>query len=274
MEKNCGDLAALVRGTRVFLLDMDGTVYVGDEPVGPMAKTLAAIRASGRRVVYCTNNSSKTAGEYVRKLRALGLYGEGDLVYTSGMATAEYLRRSFAGRRVYLVATDAVRAEFAAAGVPLCAEEEYAVADAAVLAYDTTLTFAKLAKINELIVRGRPYIATHPDDVCPAKGVYPPDVGSFIRLLQCSSGRLPDVVCGKPYTVMGECLTARLGVPAACVTMAGDRPHTDIRFGNNNGFGTLLVLSGETSAEKAAALPASDAPSAVAASLNDVVPYL
>lgn len=270
MNDNNSKLRKLAEGTRVFLLDMDGTVYIDDEPIGDMRATLDALRGSGRKIVYCTNNSSKTAEEYVRKLKRLGLYDPRDLVYTSGMATVEYLQEYFPEKRVYLVGTDALRKSFSDAGVMLCEEE----ADVAVLAYDTTLTFEKLVKINELIVCGKPYIATHPDDVCPAKGVYPPDVGSFIQLLKCSSGREPDVICGKPYTVMGKRLMARLGVCASEVTMVGDRPHTDIRFGNNNGFNTLLVLSGETDGKTASALPESDRPSAILPSLNEIVKYL
>lgn len=263
-------LSDLVRATRVFLLDMDGTVYLGDRLIGDMKHTLASLRDAGKKIVYCTNNSSQTAAEYEQKLARLGIWSEEDLVYTSGMATAEYLRLAYPGKKVYLVGTDALRREFASYGVELCEKG----ADVCVLAYDTTLTFAKLCAINEYIVRGAPYIATHPDDVCPAQGVYPPDVGSFISLLKTSSGRAPDVICGKPYKVMGERLCARLGVPAAQVTMAGDRPHTDIRFGNNNGFSTLLVLSGETDAQKAASLPESDRPTLILPSLNEVVSVL
>lgn len=263
------DPRALVERTRAFLLDMDGTVYLGERPIGDMAATLAAIRASGRKIVYCTNNSSKTAAEYAQKLKRLGLFVAEDFVYTSGMATVEYLQEKYPGRSVYLVGTDALKAEFAAAGIRL--QED---ADICVLAYDTTLTYQKLVNANRLIAEGKVYIATHPDDVCPAEGVYPPDVGSFIRLLQTSSGRLPDVIVGKPYTVMGERLLARLHLPPEAVTMVGDRPHTDIRFGNNNRFNTILVLSGETDAAKAAALPASDAPSCILESLNSVALWL
>lgn len=269
-KKSSGALCRLVKKTQVFLLDMDGTVYLEDSPIGNMAETLAAVRASGRRIVYCTNNSSRTAEEYVRKLERLGLYDPRDAVYTSGMAAAEYLKEQYPGKSVYLVGTDALKRSFGEQGILLGGKD----ADVAVLAYDTTLTFEKLVTINELIAAGKPYLATHADRVCPAQGVYPPDVGSFIELLKCSSGRSPDVICGKPGRVMGELLMKRLGVAAAAVTMVGDRPYTDIRFGNNNSFGTLLVLSGETTEAAAAHLPASDRPSAVAESLNDVVRYL
>ena len=271
MEKNEA-LRALVARTQVFLLDMDGTVYVGEKPIGDMAGTLAAVRASGRRIVYCTNNSSRGAESYKAKLRRLGLFAEEDTVFTSGMAAAALLKERYAGRRVYLVGTDALKAEFAADGIPLSESDEGA--EVAVLGYDTSLTYEKLVRINRMLVQGKPYIATHADDVCPAEGVYLPDAGSFIQLLKRSSGREPDVICGKPHTVMGRMLTAALGVPASRVTMVGDRPYTDIRFGSNNGFGTLLVLSGECRAEQVASLPASDTPSAVAESLNEIAAYL
>lgn len=256
--------------TRVLLLDMDGTIYVGETPIGAMGGTLSAVRASGRKIVYCTNNSSRTAAEYREKLKRLGLWSDDDLVYTSGMAAAEFLAEKFPGKKVYLVGTDALKGEFAAAGIELCEEG----ADVCVLAYDTSLTFEKLVRLNEYIVEGKPYIATHPDAVCPARGVYPPDVGSFIALLKVSSGREPDVICGKPFKTMGERLCARLRVSADEVLMAGDRPHTDIRFGNRNGFHTLLVLSGETDAQKASTLTGTDRPELILNSLNDIAGVL
>ncbi len=261
-------LQEIIGRSDVFLLDMDGTIYFDDAPIGDMAATLAALRRAGKKLVYFTNNSSKTPDEYEKKLRRIGLWGEGDLVYTSAMATIEYLSEFYPGKSVYLVATDAVKAGFAAAGIPLTEEQP----DVCVLAYDTTLTFEKLKKINQYIVEGALYIATHPDDVCPSKDVFPPDVGSFIALLKVSSGRLPDVVCGKPYTVMGDCIRRRMKIDADRVVMVGDRLHTDIRFGVNNGFHTVLVLSGET---KEGDLPSSpDRPEGILPSLNDAVKYL
>ena len=96
MKSNADKLRELAARARVFLLDMDGTLYLGDTLIGDMRGTLRALRAAGKRAVYCTNNSSKTAKEYVAKLSRLGLWEEGDLVYTSGMAAAEYIRASTA----------------------------------------------------------------------------------------------------------------------------------------------------------------------------------
>lgn len=262
------DIKELVLNTKYFLLDMDGTIYFDDTPIGDMVNTLKAIRRADKKIIYFTNNSSKTPDEYVNKLKRIGFYEEGDLVYTSGMATAEYLKEFYKGKKVYLVGTDALKKEFEEEGINLSEEQ----ADVCVLAYDTSLTFEKLKKINKFIVEGAVYIATHPDAVCPSKDVFPPDVGSFIALLKVSSGREPDVICGKPYTTMGDCIKRKLNAGASAITMVGDRLHTDIRFGVNNGFNSLLVLSGETTAEMLKI--STDVPSAVLPSLNDIVKYL
>lgn len=232
----------LLDGTDLFLFDLDGTVYLGDVPVPGAPEALARLRADGKRVVFLTNNSSKTHAEYEKKLRGMGLFAQGDAVYTSADATAEYLKARYAGAKVHLLATDAVKEEFRRAGIALTD----GVPDVCVLAYDTTLTFEKLRRFNEYLAGGAAFLATHPDDVCPTAGVPMPDVGSFLALFGRSCGRAPDAICGKPFAVMGECVARTFGVPAARTCMVGDRMHTDIRFGNRNGMKTLLVLSGET----------------------------
>ena len=247
---------------RCLVLDMDGTVYLGNRLIGEMDKTLAELRRRGIRLCYFTNNSSKNAVDYVRKLSALGLYDERDTVYTSAMATVSYLNAHYKGKSVYLLSTPTVRETFLEGGIPLVEEN----ADIVVLAYDTTLTFEKLRVANEMLVRGSLFIATHPDMVCPTEDIPMPDVGSFLKLLEASSGRVPDLVIGKPNSLAGEAILRAVGCTAAETAMVGDRLYTDIRFGINAGFGSILVLSGETTEEM---LAASDVhPDLVLPSLN------
>ena len=262
------DLRQMTREAEVFLLDMDGTIYLDEMPIGDMKNTLQALRRAGKKLVYFTNNSSKTAEEYENKLKRIGFWEEGDFVYTSGMATAEYLKEFYPEKSVYLVGTDVLKENFRQYGIRLTEESP----DVCVLAYDTTLTYEKLKKINRYLVEGAVYIATHPDDVCPSKEVFPPDVGSFIALLKVSSGREPDVICGKPFSAMGDCILRKFSLARNKIVMVGDRLHTDIRFGVNNGFHTLLVMSGETTREIMAASP--DHAEFVLDSLNDIVKYL
>ncbi len=255
----------ILRGTRIFLLDLDGTVYLGEKPIGGMISTLGALRAMGKKLVYLTNNSSKTEAEYREKLARIGLLDERDGVYTSGMAAAETLNARYRGARVYLVGTEALRGEFRAAGIVLDDERP----DVCVLAYDTELTFSKIRRLDYFLRKGVPFLATHPDDVCPTPDGSMPDVGSFLAMFERSSRRRPDLVIGKPYTAMGEGLARRYGVPAGEMCMVGDRMHTDIRFANNNGMRSILVLSGETTAESMKRFP--DRPDLVLGDFNEIL---
>lgn len=254
----------LLKETDAFLFDLDGTVYLDETPIGDVKGTLARLRAMDKRIVFLTNNSSKTEAEYRQKLTRIGLWGDGDLVYTSAMATAEYVAARFPHKRVYLLATDAVKEEFSRT-VSLVEEAP----DVVILAYDTTLTFAKMKRFNEFLAGGAVFLATHPDAVCPTAGVSMPDVGAFLELFYTSSGRRPDLIVGKPGTAMGEGLERRLGIPRARMCMTGDRMHTDIRFGNNCGMHTVLVLSGETTEETMKNFP--DRPDLVLPDVNALV---
>ncbi len=254
----------LLKETDAFLFDLDGTVYLDETPIGDVKGTLARLRAMDKRIVFLTNNSSKTEAEYRQKLARIGLWGEGDLVYTSAMATAEHVAARFPHKRVYLLATDAVKEEFSRI-VPLVEEAP----DVVILAYDTTLTFAKMKRFNEFLAGGAVFLATHPDAVCPTAGVSMPDVGAFLQLFYTSSGRRPDLIVGKPGTAMGEGLERRLGIPRTRMCMTGDRMHTDIRFGNNCGMHTVLVLSGETTEETMKNFP--DRPDLVLPDVNALV---
>lgn len=150
-----------------------------------------------------------------------------------------------------MLATPPVADVFRAAGIRLVEEAP----EVCVLAYDTTLTFEKMKAFNEFLTDGAFYVATHPDDVCPTATVPMPDVGSFIAMFERSCGRKPDMICGKPFTVMGECVARTFGVPSSRTCMVGDRMHTDIRFGNANKMHTLLVLSGETTKQSMKSFP-------------------
>ena len=119
----------------------------------------------------------------------------------------------------------------------------------ALLTFDRELTYEKLVIFNNLLVKGAFYISTHPDYVCPTKDIPIPDAGSFISMFKTSSGRMPDLIIGKPNKTMADMLTEKLKLNRQEITMIGDRLYTDIAFGVNNGFNSVLVLSGETTSE-------------------------
>ncbi|MDE5896775.1 MAG: HAD-IIA family hydrolase [Clostridia bacterium] len=238
----------LLEQTDLFLLDLDGTVYLSEQPIGDMIRTLARLRGMGKKIGYLTNNSSKTVAEYERSLKSIGIWGEGDRVFTPGVAAAELLKTDHCGKRVHVLGTDGMKAYLSQEGIVLSDTDP----EVCLLAYDTAVTFEKLKRFNEFLQQGLPYLATHADAVCPTSGLPMPDVGSFIAFFGCASGREPDVVCGKPHPPLWRCVQKAYGLAPERVCMAGDRLYTDIRFGNRNGLRTVLVLTGDATAESAA----------------------
>lgn len=255
----------ILQCTRAFLLDLDGTVYLDDTPIDGAVCSLQALRNRGKRLVFLTNNSSKTQEEYREKLQRIGLWGEGDFVYTSGMAAVSFLKENFPDKKVYLLGTDALKEAFVRAGVALVENDP----EVCMLAYDTSLAFDKLRKFDAFLKGGARYFATHPDNVCPTGGYPMPDVGSFISLFKTSSGRAPELIIGKPYRTMGDCISRELGISRESLCMIGDRMHTDIRFANKNGMKSVLVLSGETTAESMKSFP--DRPDLVLPSIRELI---
>jgi len=236
--------------TRLFVLDLDGTVYLSERVFPWTLPFLEAVRAGGRDYLFLTNNSSRGAADYVRKLARLGIPAEPRQVFTSGQATVELLAREGAGRRVYVLGTPELVAEFERGGFQVDERDP----DWLVMGFDTTLTYAKLERFCALLREGRRYIATHPDLVCPTERGPIPDIGGTLALAEAVTGRRPERVVGKPNPGILEAASLRTGVPLEQVAMVGDRLYTDVRGGLEAGCLAILVLSGETSR---ADLPAS-----------------
>ncbi len=223
-----------------YLLDMDGTIYLGGRAIDGAAEAVEKMRRNGK-VFFLTNNTSASRDFYVQKLHALGFTATKEEIFTAGNAAAVYIKNHYADAKVFLLGTPSLCREFEEYGITL--EEESP--DLAVVGFDTTLTYGKLAKLCGFIRRGIPYIATHPDINCPTADGYIPDVGSITALIEASTGRKPDCVCGKPNAVMARAVEALTGAKGKDVAMIGDRLYTDMRFAADNGFYSVLVLSGE-----------------------------
>jgi HAD superfamily hydrolase (TIGR01450 family) len=224
-----------------YLLDMDGTVYLGANPIDGAPEFMAYLKETGRGRLFFTNNSSANACQYSDKLCAMGMEAAKRDVLTSGEATARYLVSETAFRRVFVLGTPSFEAELMQAGIALDSENPEVV----VLAFDKTLTYAKLVRAAECLLDGLPYIATHPDKVCPTETGYIPDCGAMAALLKESTGRDPKYI-GKPNPEMVRMGLAKLDAQADTTAMVGDRLYTDMQMAYNAGTASILVLSGET----------------------------
>ena len=237
-----------LRQKRLFLLDMDGTLYL-DETLFPGAKDfLAEIRRRGGRYLFLTNNSSRGGEAYVEKLRRLGISAEREDFLTSVDATVLYLRAHGGQDKLYYVCgTESLRAQLREAGFRLTDDRDAPV-DTLLMGFDTELTFRKLEDACILLGRGVDYVATNPDWVCPTWYGYVPDCGSVCEMLRRATGRSPYVI-GKPKPDMVQlAMHTCLARPEETVVV-GDRLYTDIACGVNAGVDTVLVLSGETGKE-------------------------
>lgn len=253
---------------RCFLLDMDGTFYLGERLLEGALEFIEVLDQQGREYLFLTNNSSKDSGQYVEKITRLGLPVSREKILTSGEATAMHIQSEKPGARVYVVGTSALENEFYARGFVLTDE----ASDFAVLGFDTTLTYAKLWKLCDLVRAGVPYIATHPDYNCPTETGFMPDIGATIAFVKASTGREPDLIVGKPNRLFVEKAAERTGIPVSAMCMIGDRLYTDIAVGATAGIPTILVLSGETQAGEVAA--SLYQPSYIFKNLGEVADYL
>ncbi len=230
---------------KLFLMDMDGTIYHGDKPINGAFQKIEELRTNGYKVKFLTNNSSKSPQAYVKKLNDLGLNATEADILTSGQVTINYLLREHPSKKVFLVGTDSLYDQFKAMGIPL----SYDNADIVVLGFDKELTYDKMYRACRYLYNGTFYISTHPDMVCPAPLGDMPDVGALIKLLESVTGRAPDIICGKPHSQTAITVGELYNFKPHQIAMVGDRLYTDIAFGINNDLFSILVLSGETTAE-------------------------
>lgn len=240
-----------LQNCELFLLDMDGTLYLGDAVLPGARDFVKGLGDMGKDYVYLTNNSSRASQDYVTRLQNLGFPCERENVFTSGEASALYLREHFPGKGVYLVGTEALRRELEAAGVPLVEEDSGVV----LVGFDRELVYIKLEKALRFLRRGAAFVACNPDWVCPLDGgEVLPDCGSICALLTAAGGGEP-LYIGKPNRNMVDIISKRFGIPNDRIACVGDRLYTDIAVAQNAGAVSVLVLSGETTREMLDASP-------------------
>lgn len=252
-----------LREIELFLFDLDGTINMGDTPLDGAIDTLNRLTSKGKKVCFVTNNSSKSKYDYLKKITNLGYKAQIEQIITSGMATAQYLSRHKPYKSVFVLGTDELKREMSDYGIEIKDD-----ADIVVLGFDTSLTYDKLFHACILLEKGREYIATHPDFVCPSEYGNMPDTGAMMALIEKTNGRTPSVIIGKPYAPMAEFVFDHCHIQPNKVAMVGDRLYTDILFGNNNDMTSILVLTGETTIKM---LNESDIkPDIVLNSVNDI----
>lgn len=246
------DQNKLLKSMKLFLFDMDGTLYLGDRLYDFTIELLDTIKKTGGKYLFMTNNSSKSVADYIKKLHKLGIEATREDFITSSQATAYYLHKHHEGQTLYVCGTESLKEELRREGFTVTTDLEKV--ECIVMGFDTELTFQKLHDVSYLLLTRKeiPYIATNPDLVCPTEFGSVPDCGSVCIGIKNATGKEP-VVIGKPSPLMPLLAIERVGVEKAEACVVGDRIYTDVKSGLNAGITGILVMSGETTPEILAA---------------------
>jgi NagD protein len=253
---------------RHVVLDMDGTIYLGDRLFGATLPFLSLLDRLEIMYTFITNNCSRSRAEYVARLHGMGIDVSSDAISTSAQATVHYLRSHVPGaKRLFVLGTEGLYDDLRAGGYDVVDD----LPEAVIVGFDSGLTYDRLARTAYWIGQQLPYIATHPDRVCPTeRPIILPDCGAICALLESATGRRPDAVPGKPSPNMLESIIQRHGLKPQQVAMVGDRLYTDMRMARDAGTVAVLTLTGETRETDVDQAPAHERPDLVVTDLDEL----
>lgn len=238
-----------LQNKKLYLFDMDGTIYLDNDLFDGVDEFLNKISSNGGRYVFITNNSSKSVVDYVKKLHNLGLtYVTEENFFTSTQASTRLFKEKFGNNLIYAQGTKSFIKELVSSNLNVT-EEYNENAVAVLVGFDPELTGEKLKNTCKMLTNfDIPYYATNPDWVCPVDFGYIPDCGSMCFGIEKATGKKP-IFIGKPEPAMIFSVMAKFGYDKEDTVVFGDRIYTDIASGYNAGVDTVLVLSGEATME-------------------------
>jgi len=245
----------ILKDTELFVLDMDGTFYLGDEILDGALDFLESVKRAGKKYIFFTNNSSVSSENYIEKLKKMNCHISRDMIMTSGDVMIRFLKSKYPDKSVYLLGTPELEKSFREAGINLFESERdekdamsHAICenipDIVVVAFDKTLNYEKLSNACVYIMKGAKFLATHLDINCPVKEGFIPDCGAMCAAIELSTKVSPKFV-GKPFKETVDMVVDATGVDASKISFVGDRIYTDVATGVNNGAMGVLVLTGE-----------------------------
>lgn len=231
-----------LKNTKLFLLDMDGTIYLDNDLFDGTLDFLRYVKEIGGRYIFLTNNSSKSVNKYIEKLKNIGIESTREDFLTSTDSTVKYLKDK-CYKKIYAFGTASFKEQLSAAGLNITDDIEEGI-DCLCMGYDTELTYKKLEDACKLLNNDIAYVATNPDWVCPTSYGYAPDCGSVAEMLHTATGKRP-VFIGKPQPEMAYLAMEMTGYSNNETAVFGDRIYTDIKCGVNANITTVFMLSGE-----------------------------
>lgn len=270
MKDYFGKNSSVLNNKKLFLLDMDGTIYLGERLFDGVKEFLSTIEENGGRYVFITNNASKSVKDYVAKMHRLGLTNiNDDNFYTSAQACFSIVKEKHGTDLIYIQATSSLINEYRNKGLNVTTEYTDD-AKAIVVGYDPEITGEKMYVTCKMLkLHDLPYYATNPDWVCPVDFGHVPDCGSMCQGYERATGKKP-IFIGKPEPTMIYTVMHKYGYSKEETVVIGDRLYTDIASGNNAGVDTICVLSGDVCLQEVLDAKNNEIPTFVYNSVSDI----
>ena len=246
MEKITSNLENI----EAIFLDLDGTIYMGDNLIDGAIDFLNRIEERGIKRFFLSNNSSKSVAQYLVKLEKMGIPANKEEVLLSTHDLLSWLKAENISE-TYLVGTEGMKQMLEEVGINTNSKNPQFV----VLGYDTEITYEKLTNASIYLHRGVPLVVSHPDMVCPSPNGGLPDTGAYLALFEATTGVTPEHICGKPNPGMILHKIIELGLTPNVCAMVGDRLYTDMEMADRAGVHGILVLSGEATENDATNSP-------------------
>ena len=243
MSRDYFDIEVDLSSKKLWLFDMDGTIYEEENLFDGTLDLLNEIKNQGGRYVFITNNSSRSITDYVNKVNQLGIAASEDNFFTSVQATSIWLEENFPNARIYCQGTKSLIEELKKAGHIIT--EKVEPVDVVLVGFDTEISTDKIRNTCEILSNQQvKYIATNPDWACPVSFGFIPDCASICEMIKHATNKWPQFI-GKPEPVMVDMVRNKFGYTKEMTVVVGDRLYTDIMAGINAEVDTICVLTGE-----------------------------
>lgn len=246
-----------LKSTKLFVFDMDGTIFLGGKPFPEAIDFINYLRETGRKFLFFTNNASTNKDFLIDKLTKMGFGPSKSEIMSSADVTIKFLNLHRRGKKIYLLGTELLKKQFADGGIEFSDDAEITVTS-----FDTSLTYEKLTKTCTLIRNGSEFLCTHPDFNCPTEDGFLPDSGAIAAAVTAATNVLPTYF-GKPYRATLEMISEYMGVEPEKICFIGDRLYTDIAVSKSipeHPALSILVMTGETTPEMAERAQGSEKP--------------
>ncbi len=249
---------------KAVLLDLDGTIYKGKTAIPGANETMEKLRSSGIKLFFVTNAATRSRVGVAEKLAGMGIRAEEEEMYCTTYATARYITKNHPGKTVFCIGEQGMKDEFGKHGITVVEDDSAGIV---VVGLDRTIDYKKLSIGYRAIGKGAEFIGTNGDVVYPVEDGFLPGAGALVAAVESCTGKKPFII-GKPESYFAELINEEKKLDKSEMIIVGDRLDTDIRFGNNTGIKSVLVLTGVTKREDIE--KSKDKPDYVIESINEL----